>query len=378
MKRILRKVHKGAVIGGFILTGLLVTACTKTPKAEPQKTEAQKEEKTAEAENHSRLADEASDFFKGLMKEAVGDEPAEIRIGSRNAADELPEADSLDELLHGTDPMLQVGIISGSEKGYSEEEIRKIIQLAKQQAVEADLYFNYNDAYIYQIRNDGVTIDVTTGKDGGAMHELIEYELAPSEKASIDGGSEAVLLEESSEMYAPEEIAALLSTEEIAYALDFEWFIDYVLNGGHEAGRAITDPDYSGRTYDAAALNGGWKAFMLTEDGVFGSDVERYFNAVIDTDGNDFHLTINWKYMFDPEVGSSVDETGTDVLDGSFYSETGSASVRSDFATVELEEFYLAHDGRAEYAIGTFHWASGETDRIALMRRAESEVRDSE
>lgn len=45
-----------------------------------------------------------------------------------------------------------------------------------------DLYFNYNDDYVYQVRSDGVVIDKATGKDGGAMREQIPYETAETEE----------------------------------------------------------------------------------------------------------------------------------------------------------------------------------------------------
>lgn len=55
--------------------------------------------------------------------------------------------------------------------------VEEIILNVKKQDITVDLYFNYNDYYVYQIRKDGVTIDITTANDGGAMHELIDYEL---------------------------------------------------------------------------------------------------------------------------------------------------------------------------------------------------------
>lgn len=164
------------------------------------------------------------------------------------------------------------------------------------------------------------------------------------------------------------EIAAALSTANNAKATDFEWFVDYVLNEGSDAGRVITDSSYSRKVTDASALNGGWKAFMFTDVGVYGSDVERYFNVDIDTNGNKFDMTVNWKYFFDPVSGSSVDETHTDTFEGSYSN--GSATAQSTYAKVDLDEFYLSNDGKTEYAIGTFYWISGETDRIGLMRSA--------
>lgn len=164
------------------------------------------------------------------------------------------------------------------------------------------------------------------------------------------------------------EIAEKLSTSDTAKATDFEWFLDYVLNGGSDAGRVITDRSYSSKVTDSSALNGGWKAFMCTESGVYGSDVERYFNVEIDTNGSYFDLTANWKYFFDPASGSSVDETHTDKFEGSYNS--GAPTAQSAYAKVDFEEFYISNDEKTEYAVGTFYWISGETDRIGLMRSA--------
>ena len=35
---------------------------------------------------------------------------------------------------------------------------------------------------------------------------------------------------------------------------------------------------------------------------------------------------------------------------------------------IEIEAFYTSPDLERQYAIGTFHWISGEIDRIGLMR----------
>lgn len=165
------------------------------------------------------------------------------------------------------------------------------------------------------------------------------------------------------------EIAQKLSTSENARATDFEWLLDYILYDGSEAGQVITDSSYSSRIIDdSAALNGGWKAYMFTDDGVYGSDVERYFNVEIDTDGSRFNMTVNWKYMFDPSSGSSIDETGSDRFEGSYAA--GTATCRSNYAKIDIDEFYLSKDGETEYAVGTFYWISGEVDRIGLMRSA--------
>lgn len=93
-----------------------------------------------------------------------------------------------------------------------------------------------------------------------------------------------------------------------------------------------------------------------------------HFNVEIDTNGSYFDLTVNWKYFFDPVSGSSVDETHTDKFEGSYNS--GNPTAQSTYAKVDFDEFYISNDEKTEYAVGTFYWISGETDRIGLMRSA--------
>ncbi|MDO4488022.1 MAG: zinc-ribbon domain-containing protein [Eubacteriales bacterium] len=168
------------------------------------------------------------------------------------------------------------------------------------------------------------------------------------------------------------EIAADLSTSESANAMDFEWFLDCVLQDGKGAGRVVTDGSYSTRlTYDMQPMvNGGWKAYMYTEnpDGSFTNDGERYFNAEINTSGNRFDMTMNWKYMFDAYAGKSIEETGSDLFEGTWYNDDATGVAQSKYARVTMEGFWVNNDNTAMYAVGTFEWISGEVSRIALMR----------
>ncbi|ETP73597.1 hypothetical protein UYO_0234 [Lachnospiraceae bacterium JC7] len=165
------------------------------------------------------------------------------------------------------------------------------------------------------------------------------------------------------------EIAEDLSTTDYAKALEFDWFYDYVLNKGRENGRVITDKRLARRiTDEQAALNGGWKAFMFTKDGDYGSDGERYLNATVDTKGGKFNITLNWKYFIDPTTGKTVTEKGNTLFRGTYDDLEGTAVCRSDDAMIEFDAFYISTDGLTEYAIGTYHWISGEIDQIALVR----------
>ena len=166
-------------------------------------------------------------------------------------------------------------------------------------------------------------------------------------------------------------IAKKLSTDENAGATEFDWFLDYVNNTGYGLAEVITDPSRATRITDVQeALNGGWKAFICTEKGVYGSDVERYLNASIDAAGGKFNITLNWKYLVDPNGGGTIEEKGHSTYRGTYDDLEGTATAMTDDSKIEFDGFFLSSDGNTEYAVGTFRWISGEVDRIALMRSA--------
>lgn len=165
------------------------------------------------------------------------------------------------------------------------------------------------------------------------------------------------------------EIAKRLSTDESAAATEFDWFIDYVNGTGYGFAEVITDPARATRLTDLEeALNGGWKAFIFTEKGVYGSDVEKYFNAEIEASGGEFVITMNWDLLLEPGSDGSYQETGSVTMRGTYDNAEGTATAASSDSRVDFEDFYLSADGRSEYAVGTYRWISGEVDRIGLMR----------
>lgn len=168
----------------------------------------------------------------------------------------------------------------------------------------------------------------------------------------------------------PSAVAADLSTADHAMATDFEWFLDYELLGGEYQGQLVSDRNLTKPVAkdQQALLQGGWKAFMYCADeGADPEDGARYFNAEINSSGDDFAVTMNWKYMFDAVSGQSIEESGSDLFKGN-WKEDGTVSVQSDYAMVTFDTFLINQDSTAEYALGTFYWISGETCRIALMR----------
>lgn len=165
----------------LLLVAALSTACTG--KHEETAAVADTQQEDVIAEYLAPLQEEANAYFAELAEEVIGSKPEEVRISFLNAEGEaLKEAKSLSELLTADNPELLAGFISASDKGYSEDEIHAIILQAKKRALIVDLYFNYNDDYIYQVRSDGVVIDKATGKDGGAMREQVTYELTESKE----------------------------------------------------------------------------------------------------------------------------------------------------------------------------------------------------
>ena len=190
------------------------------------------------------------------------------------------------------------------------------------------------------------------------MVPAIKPQPAESETAFVD---EYVLTQSDYEGFARR-----LSTTDHALALDFEWAWDYVINGNNSCFAA---QDLIRVTDDMEPLiNGGWKAYMFTRSGDYGSDTERYFNVEITADGSRFGLKTNWAYLLDPAAGNSIQENGSDSFKGTFDALEGTASAQSDYAKIDIDGFYISPDFEEEYAIGTFYWISGEKDCIALMR----------
>lgn len=153
----------------------VLVLCAGCGSVEP-KTEETKEE--AISEYCSGLEPEARQYFSGLVSQAAQVADAQISVDLRNAGTDFFQAQPmpLTDLLKNTSPILFIGI-SKDNGSFNEEEIQKILREAVKQEIAADLFFNYNDYYVYQVRPEGVTIDKVTGKDGGAMHEFLEYDL---------------------------------------------------------------------------------------------------------------------------------------------------------------------------------------------------------
>lgn len=185
-----------------------------------------------------------------------------------------------------------------------------------------------------------------------------------------------IVEEEQSETEAPsvqelQVTADKLSTMETANAMDFEWFLDIELFDGSGAGRVISDTEQiikiAGDQWPL--LNGGWKAYMVdTITKPYNPEIERYFNVDIDASETDICATMNWAYIFMPQEGKSYEEKGNDLFEGKWSPSDGTAVTESKYGKVEWDSFYITADSKAEYAIGTFYWISGEIERIALMR----------
>ena len=232
-----------------------------------------------------------------------------------------------------------------------------------------DSWINDNGIYYY-VDESGYMMSNAFTPEGYFVGEDGSYDPnAPQNQP--DGGN---YIQDAPAGEAMAAIAARLSTEKNAGATEFDWFLDYVNNGGSGSGsgQVITNPSLSTQVSDLQpALNGGWKCFICTEKGVFGSDVERYLNAQIEASGGKFNITLNWKYMRDPNGGETVEETGSTTYRGTYDDAAGTATAQSSDSRVEFDGFYLSTDGLTEYATGYFYWISGETDRIALMRSAD-------
>ena len=100
--------------------------------------------------------------------------------------------------------------------------------------------------------------------------------------------------------------------------------------------------------------------------GYYTGQYERYLNAVVDTDGSKFNITLNWNTWYtDTEV---VEEKGQEILKGKWDSSQATVHTASSMGNVDFTDFYITHDNLGEYAVGTLQWNSGEVDHIGLMR----------
>ena len=212
-------------------------------------------------------------------------------------------------------------------------------------------WVNDNGVYYY-VDESGYMISNAYTPDGCYMGADGSYD--PNAPQNQGGGASSASGTPAGEAMAA--IAQKLSTDEIAGATEFDWFLDYVNKTGNGNAEVITDPARATRITDVQeALNGGWKAFICTEKGAYGSDVERYLNADIEASGGRFNITLNWKYLADPDSGT-IEETGHTTYRGTYDDLKGTATAQTSDSMVEFEGFYLSSDGNTEYGVGTFRW----------------------
>lgn len=167
--------------------------------------------------------------------------------------------------------------------------------------------------------------------------------------------------------------AVRFSTDENAGISDIEWFLDCEISDGNGAGQIISGPGRTERISgnDNPILNGGWKAYMSdTITKPYNPQTERFFNADIETSGDEFSITMNWAYLRFTQEEQTYEENETGLFKGSWDAETGTAEAESNTGKIVFDNFYISSDHSAEYATGTYYWVSGEIERIALMRNA--------
>ncbi len=166
-----------------------------------------------------------------------------------------------------------------------------------------------------------------------------------------------------------DQIAASMSTTDTALALDFDWFIGKVYNITDS--ETPVDPQNADRISgdEPYLLNGGWKCYMCSQDKQELGEYERYLNAVIDTDGKDFKVTLNWWLLMESSLPNGQEyETGSVTGTGKWDTETATVHTVANMGNIDFTDFYISKDKTEEYAMGTVTWSSGEVDHIGLMR----------
>ena len=165
-------------------------------------------------------------------------------------------------------------------------------------------------------------------------------------------------------------IAASMSTTETAKALDFDWFIDKVYNISGGDYENVVDATYSDRIGgdEPYLINGGWKCYMCSADEAEIGTYERYLNAVIDTDGKDFKITLNWWLFREASLPNGEEfEKGSEVATGKWDAAKGTVHTVASIGNIDFTDFYISKNRDEEFAMGTVTWCSGEVDYIGLM-----------
>lgn len=122
---------------------------------------------------------DGEEYFNEFSQTAVGFKPDSITLTFRYASMDFLKADPkpVEEILTGNYPVLVVSLNRHSGESFSEEEIHGIIAEAVKRKITVDFCFDYDSFLLYQVRDDGVTIDETLAEDGGAMHRQTDYVL---------------------------------------------------------------------------------------------------------------------------------------------------------------------------------------------------------
>ncbi len=161
------------------------------------------------------------------------------------------------------------------------------------------------------------------------------------------------------------EIAMALSSGENAGIMDVDRFYLYMDEGSEEKNRMMQE--WVRLTDMPLLLSGGWRAYMCDKHDFYGGAAERYLNVWIDTDGDMFKITLNWKYLRDKESGETTEETGSDSFTGVWDPLTGTAVLTADFGSIRMDDFYIK-PYRESFGIGRMEWISGEEEYIVLFR----------
>lgn len=325
-----------------------VNKTTEDIKNEKPEVKESSKKKQDTKESEEETEEETKDFKGNVDSDILG-----------KKADELAKKQNKEKETEA-ETKVEIPTVSGGKwkQVGSEWMYEKNKKLVKNSWVLHKNVYYYVDENGFMLTNAYTPDGYYVGKDGAWDQKKSKYDTANGS----DKGDELSEAEQ-------REIAEDLSTSEDAHALEFDWFYDYVMNNGRDNGRVITDKKLARRiTDEQAALNGGWKAFMFTKDGDYGSDGERYLNATVDTKGNKFYVTLNWHHYLDPTTGKTVTEKGNTLFRGTYDDLEGTAVCRTDDGMIEFDAFYISTDGLTEYAVGTYHWISGEIDQIALAR----------
>ena len=147
------------------------------------------------------------------------------------------------------------------------------------------------------------------------------------------------------------------STTDRPVIQDFAWFEPYT---------EAPIPQGAQMRTSFADVEGGWKAYIVSEPSVDGAGaVEELLNVYIEGGEDDAEVTLDWYWSRNEKTGDTWENTGDDIDLTAFWSDEMLFIEGPEGRMVITSFWYI--DGH-EYAIGRAMWSDGSEATVALFR----------